>query len=250
MSELDLETARSSPSLVWSRREGPPAYEMKFLVDEATATAVEAWAATRLDPDPHGDPSLGGAYRTTTLYLDGPGLELYRGRGSRKYRVRRYGNEAALFLECKTRKQERVRKRRTMVPQEELDFLEGVPFPADWQAAWFAAALERRGLRPVCQVTYERTAFIGSTSGGPVRLTLDRRLRGTLYDGWKILPGEGRLPFLTGSVVLEMKFRAGLPMVFKECLQTLQLASAAVSKYRNCLAAWGIPATSGGAVDA
>lgn len=32
---------------------------------------------------------------------------------------------------------------------------------------------------------------------------LDRRLRGTLYDGWKILPGEGRLPFLTGSVVLE-----------------------------------------------
>lgn len=47
-----------------------------------------------------------------------------------------------------------------------------------------------------------------------------------------------------------MKFWVGLPMVFKECLQTLQLASAAVSKYRNCLAAWGMPATSGGAVDA
>lgn len=250
MSELDLDTARLSPSLVWARREGPPAFEMKFLVDETTATAVEAWASTRLDPDPHGDPSLGGAYRTTTMYLDGPGLELYRGTGSRKYRLRRYGNEAALFLECKTRKQERVRKRRTMVPQGDLDFLAGVPYPDDWQAAWFATALERRGLRPACQITYQRTAYIGAAPEGPVRLTLDRRLRGTLNDSWKFLPGEGRLPFLTEKVVLEMKFRSTLPGAFKECLQTLQLASVPVSKYRNCLAAWGIPATTGGAVDA
>jgi hypothetical protein len=61
-----------SPSLAGPARERRAAYELKFLVDEALAAEVERWARTHLKADPHGQPELGGAYRTTSLYFDTP----------------------------------------------------------------------------------------------------------------------------------------------------------------------------------
>src|SRR5262245_13334605 len=61
-----------SPSLRPSVAGGAAAFEMKFLLDEAHAREVERLIAGRLAPDPHGEPTLGNAYRISTIYCDTP----------------------------------------------------------------------------------------------------------------------------------------------------------------------------------
>jgi hypothetical protein len=231
-----------SPSLGGSAEGTGPAFEMKFLLSEPTARAIESHLGGRLPLDPHGDPALGGAYRTTTLYLDTAMLDVFHRSPSfrkRKHRLRRYGDAPHIFLERKTREGDRVRKLRTAAPETELALLaEPTPGP-DRPGAWFHRALLERGLRPVCLVVYERTAYAGLTSEGPLRLTFDRGLRGTPARDWEVLPCAGR-EFLGGSVILEFKFRAALPALFKELVQEFRLCPTAVSKYRRCMQEWGV----------
>src|SRR5439155_22125195 len=102
------------------------AYELKFLLDETRAQDVEAWAELRLALDPHSDPALGGASRTTSLYFDTPELDVYHRAPSyrrRKFRVRRYGSAPEVFLERKSKWGDRVAKPRTAVPAAELPLL-------------------------------------------------------------------------------------------------------------------------------
>src|SRR5438093_5222453 len=92
-----------SPSLLPPSPEGP-AYEMKFLLDTDQVGRVEAWAARHMLPDPHADPALGNAYRTLSLYLDTPALDVYhrvKPYRRRKFRIRRYSEEAIVYLERK-----------------------------------------------------------------------------------------------------------------------------------------------------
>jgi hypothetical protein len=242
-----------SPSLAGTGDGAGPAYELKFLVDESVARDAEGWARDRLAPDPHGDPALGGAYRTTTLYLDTPALDVFRRSASfrrSKHRLRRYGAEPAVWLERKAKDGDRVRKWRSAVPGAELALLANPLSLVDWPGHWFHRRLWDRGLRPAALVGYDRTAFLGSCPGGPLRLTLDRRLRGRAASEWAVPPSEGGLPLLAGRVILELKFRLALPAPFKELVAALRLAPCGASKYRTCLAAWGTPAAGGEAADA
>src|SRR5262245_60244966 len=144
------------PSLT-ARRD---AYELKFLVTALEAARIEAWARKLLLPDPHG---LKGTYQTTTLYLDTAFFDVYHKRpGYRrnKYRVRRYGGGELVHLERKKRQGDRVRKRREMLPLLELARLSD----PDGAGTWFGQRIGERGLRPVCWVTYARTAFVGATT--------------------------------------------------------------------------------------
>ncbi len=230
-----------SPSLS-SPVAGAPAFELKFLLDEGQAQEVEAWAQRRLALDPHGDPALGGAYRTTTLYTDTPGLDVYHRSPSfrrRKYRVRRYGSAPWLFLERKLKAGDRVAKRRAAVPGEEISSLAGPMSLMTWPGHWFHRSLVNRRLGPACRIAYQRTAYAGSCPEGPLRLTLDRRARGLLTEEWNVDPFEGGLPLLTGQVIVEFKFRSALPGPFKELVQGMRLRPAVVSKYRLCREAWG-----------
>src|SRR5207248_490142 len=120
-------------------------------------------------------------YRTTSLYCDTPAWDVYhKGPGYRrsKYRVRRYGADPAVHLERKTRKGDRVRKRRDTLPLGGLALLaDSDPEPgAPW--AWFARQVRFRDLRPACRVAYDRTALEGAAPEGPLRLALDRNLAG------------------------------------------------------------------------
>lgn len=233
--------ALPSPSL-GSLGQAGPAYEIKFLLDEQQAQEVEAWARRRLAPDPHGDPALDGAYRTTTLYFDTPERDVYhrspRYRRS-KFRVRRYGAAPWTFLERKSRWGDRVAKQRTQVRAEEVALL-GNPLPvATWPGHWFHSRLLERRLRPACHIVYQRTAWAGSSADGALRLTLDRHVSGTLTDASHLEAAEGGLPLLAEQVILELKFHAALPMAFKEVVQSMRLSPRAVSKYRRCRQAWG-----------
>jgi hypothetical protein len=242
-----------SPSLVEPGEGEGPAFELKFLVNEAQAREAEAWASSRLVPDPHGDPSLGGAYRTTTLYLDTPALDVFHRTPSfkrSKHRLRRYSTEPRIYLERKTKDGDRVRKQRNAIPDEELSLLAAPLSVTTWPGHWFHRRLLDRGLRPAALVVYHRTAFIGSGADGPFRLTLDHRLRGSRMGEWAVPAEDGGLPLLTGQVILELKFRIALPVLFKELVQSMRLSPSLVSKYRSCVSAWGAPAVRRGAADA
>jgi hypothetical protein len=233
-----------SPSLSARGGGAAPAYELKFLLDEERGHEVEAWARRRLALDPHGEPELGGAYRTTSLYFDTPELDVYHRTPSyrrSKFRVRRYGSMPWTFLERKSKWGDRVAKRRVAVPEHELPHLARPVAPLDWPGDWFHGNLIRRQLLPACRIAYERTAFFGSCVDGPMRLTLDRHARGIVTDNWGVTAFAEGVPLLAGQAILEFKFRSALPAPFKELVHDLRLRPSTVSKYRLCREAWGVP---------
>ncbi len=226
-----------SPSLAAIPNGVIPAFEMKFFVPEATARDVEAWAGQHLTLDPHADPTHG--YRTTTMYFDTPQFDVYQRTADYrrdKYRVRRYGTDPAAHLERKSKEDGRVWKFRTTVPFAEVAaVLAGGGPPA---AHWFTLELADLGLRPVCRVSYNRTAFVGLGASGPVRVTLDRSVCGAAIQ--RVNDEVNLTPIVTDGVILEFKYLATLPAFFKSAYELFQLTPAGVSKYRRCVAAAGL----------
>jgi VTC domain len=224
-----------------------PAFEVKFLLTAAEAAEVERRLRTRLAPDPFADPALGGAYWVTSVYFDTPAFDVYRrsdGFRRRKYRVRRYGGAPTVFLERKVKRKQQVRKKRTAVPLGELDVLSNSA-PDGWPAAWFAQQLAARGLRPVCRVSYERIALVGTSHDGPIRVTFDRAARGSATRGPAPDPVANGVSLLCDEVVAEFKFLAAMPAAFKEVIEGLRLGPRPVSKYRRCVDAVGLTAEGG-----
>lgn len=226
------------------------AYEVKFLVDEPTAQRVEAWARALLHPDPHGQPELNGAYRTTSLYFDTRELDVYhRSPGYRrgKYRARRYGLTTWVYVERKRKAGDCVVKRRAAIAAVDLTRLAeptaspiaapGAP-PDAWAGAWFHQRLLEKRLRPACRVTYVRTAYIGQGVDGPMRLTMDREVRGVITDRWGLEPADDGRLVLEGRVILELKFLNAMPIRFRELMVSERLTPAGFSKYRAMRDAW------------
>ena len=212
-----------------------PAYELKFLVDENRSSEILAWARQHMAPDPHVEPSLGDAYRISSLYLDTPALDVFCHRGSAarsKFRLRRYGDESAVYLERKRKKRDCVEKRRVSVLEAETRLLQDPDTPSDWTGRWFHKRLRARRLQPICQVTYERAAYVAGDPKDPLRLTLDRRLRCLPATEWAVPSFLGRLDLLPGRRILELKYRGLLPALFKRAIRDLGLSPTAISKYR------------------
>jgi hypothetical protein len=228
-----------SPSLL-PQAPATRAYEVKFLVAETVAAEIKAWALERLKLDPHADPAT-GTYEVTTLYLDTPHFDVFhraKDLKDAKYRLRRYSLGREVYLERKTRRKDRVEKRRTAVPVEELSRLGEATLLPGWAGEWFWEDVRARAFAPVCRLTYERTAFFGESDHGPFRLTLDRRIRGVASHDWGVerVDGEGRR-IAPESVVCELKFRSAMPAAFKALVARLGLASSGVSKYRRACVA-------------
>jgi hypothetical protein len=210
-----------------------PAFELKFLVEEERAAEVERWAAQYLVGDEHGDPALGGAYLTTSLYCDTPELDVYHRAPwyrRRKFRIRSYAGSPTIFLERKTRREDRVAKRRTAILAEQLPQLAEAEAQRDWSGYWFHRRVAKRRLGPACQIASQRTAFVGSGLQEGQRLTLDRRVHGVLTDRWCLSPEVGGVHLLVGQVILELKFRSALPAHFKQLIAAMNLNPASVSK--------------------
>jgi hypothetical protein len=214
---------------------------MKFLVSDAQAQEVTTWARQYLKPDPHGDPNLGGAYLTVSVYCDTPNLDVFRrvkGYRKHKYRARRYGDMTSIFLERKTKWGDRVEKLRTTISLPEIGTLALPDSEPTWLGAWFHQKLRAKRLEPACRVSYERFAFIGSCGDGPIRITMYRNLNGMLSDEWSLDTIKHGFELLPGRVILELKFCSVLPGMFKELVCDLNLQPGSVSKYRLCRAAY------------
>jgi hypothetical protein len=233
-----------SPSLL-SKPGKVASFELKFVVTEQIAGSVELWAQRHLGLDAHANPHQGNGYRIHGLYLDTPALDVYHRTPTyrrRKYRLRRYGSESGVYLERKTRAGERVRKRRTFIPATEIERLQSGQAYSTWDANWFHQRVRARGLTPICQIMYDRIAYVGSTNHGPLRLTMDRGIVCAPCSHWAVDEPKPGLTLLKGQVVLELKYRQALPLPFKQLVQEFNLNPRPASKYRQSIEAWGLQA--------
>jgi VTC domain-containing protein len=215
--------------------------EIKFLLDEATGLRVREWARERLDADPNGTGPHGDEYRVSTLYLDTAARDVFHRRGSygrSKLRIRRYGDEPRVFLERKLRTGARLAKRRTDIPLDELHLLKALD-SGDHSTRWFRDRVSIRQLKPVCRVSYLRTARLAATADGRVRMTLDYSLSASTADAFA-LDGAGPAGLLPGQMILELKYRGAMPAVFRELADVFKITPGRASKYRVAADALGI----------
>jgi hypothetical protein len=225
-------------------------YELKFLIGEATAALVMEWAREHMARDPVAVCDEREMYPVHSIYLDTPTFGVYSRTGAlrtRKYRLRRYGNEDTIWLERKAKIRGRVKKRRTAVSEAEVSYLHETEPPPHWPGNWFRRRVQLRKLQPACSVTYERFARVGLTPEGPIRLTLDRSIGGLGLAGmnggcWEVPRGslEG-LQRLSGLCVLELKYPTVLPALFKGVMSDFLLEPLRVSKFRTCMSTFVVP---------
>lgn len=237
-----------SPSLLWPTKLAA-SYELKFLLRPPQAEDVHEWARQHLALDPHADAALHDAYRIRSVYFDTDQLDVAHQTPSykrRKFRLRRYGTEHGVFLERKSKSGDRVRKRRTLISDQELCRLQEPSADPAWPGYWFQRRLLARKLKPRCLVSYERVAHVGMAVEGPVRMTLDRHIHCVLIDGCEFDTLTNGLPLLAEHVVLELKFRSAMPAMFKRLIQEMGLSPTGVSKYRLGIQAWGLTVTAKG----
>jgi len=239
-----------SPSL-WKDREAP-AFELKFQVHLEQAREIAAWAANYLHLDPHADPTRGNRYLVHGLYFDTPALDVFHrtpGYKKRKFRLRRYGDNEAIFLEQKRKSEGKVAKRRVQILQEEIDRLRTIPNGNDWAGLWFHRRIVRRALEPSCLISYERQAFFGHNTEGPLRLTLDRNVRSRPAQEWNVVPVIDGPLMLPDQVLLELKYRRQMPALFKALMQDFGLNPGPLSKYRLAVQSSGRAASNGRPMD-
>ena len=184
-----------------------PAYELKFLIDENRSGEVLAWARKFMAPDPHVEPSLGDAYRISSLYLDTQELDAFCHRGSAarsKFRLRRYGDEPAVFLERKRKKRDCVEKRRVPVLDTDMRLLQDPDAPPDWTGRWFHKRLRARRLQPICQVSVRTCRLCRRRSERPSAPHARPATR--LRAGYRM--GRAVLPERAGSAARQTHSRA------------------------------------------
>ena len=218
------------------------ASEIKFLVDPAIAVQIRDWARAHLLPDPHATGSSGDAYRIASLYFDTERFDVFHRNGSfgrSKYRIRRYGASQVVFLERKLRTRGMLAKRRSIVGLDDLVRLSGTEARRGWAGFWFHRRILARDLNLVCQIGYRRTARVAMTDCGPIRLTLDENLRALPADGFRFSDEEGA-PILEDRIILELKYRCRMPILFKNLAEEFALNAQAFSKYRLAAASLGL----------
>ena len=227
------------------------ASEIKFLVSPALADQIRDWARGRLAPDPNAAGESGDAYPVTSLYFDTAQFDVFHRKGSfgrSKYRVRRYGQSEITFLERKLKTRGLLTKRRSIVRRDELERLANADAERGWAGYWFHRRLLARGLEPLCQISYHRTARVAMTQYGPIRLTLDENLRALPAAGLWFSEQKGTC-LLENQIILELKFRCEMPVQFKYLVEEFALNPQPISKYRLGAAALGLVATASIAVN-
>ena len=214
-------------------------FEIKFLIDEDVANDLMTWSSSHFERDPHSDPELGNGYRVNSLYLDTALFDVFhRSEGYRqqKFRLRRYGNEPTVWFEQKRKRHGLVRKKRVGVNDVDITRRLVQAPDADWDGHWYRHRVEERLLKPVCQITYERVAFVKSISGIAARLTIDSKLVAVPATDWTVpqapLQGES---LLNGKRILELKFRGAMPVLFRELVEHYRLQVTSFSKYRTAV---------------
>jgi len=243
-----MTTSPATPLVGWMHTNR---FEYKYLIDSATARKVSGFARSFLSRDEHARADMGWSYPTHSVYLDGPGLPLYRastdGHKNRyKLRVRFYDADRSrpIFFEIKRRVHDAIIKERALVHHERgLSILKGqTPHredlvkpndPEQWHSLRrFADMRDSIQAEPRALVSYEREAWV-KPGDDHVRMTFDRRLTGGAYRGKLEPASEFHCPPLApgAEVILELKFTERFPTWFSDMAQSLNLQRRSMAKY-------------------
>jgi hypothetical protein len=221
------------------------ASEVKFTVAPSLAAQIREWARANMAADPHGAGPFGDAYNIESLYLDTENFDVLLRNGSfgrGKYRIRRYGTNDVVFLERKMKKHGLVSKMRTEVPLSDIEHIAEPQPDRRWPGFWFHRRILVRGLKPVCQVRYARTARIAASPNGALRLTLDDAISVHRANGFAFESQLDPADFSRDRVILELKFRQQVPPLFQNLIEEFQLERQPASKYRIAGAMLGFAA--------
>ncbi len=222
--------------------------ELKYLLDAHLAMEVRRWAREHLGVDAHCNPLLGDSYEVNTLYLDSPELDLYYRTpeiGRTKHRIRRYSDEATLWVETKRKRSNVVNKNRTATSEAELiahltETQSAYDNPSNgWCGDWFIDRLKERRLQPTVQVHYRRFARTSVLGGECLRLTIDSHLQASRAEGWNVGSSTDVNRCLrysaTDTEILELKFHNQMPHLFKDLLRAFSIPATKFSKYRTAV---------------
>lgn len=238
-------------------------FELKYLISERCARGISDFIRPYLMRDPFARAELGWAYPIYSVYLDGPGLELFyatvNGHKNRvKLRARYYDEDSThpVFFEIKRRVNDIILKERAPVVRSSVKRLLAGASPVrndlqdgDHAESWAALQEFCRIQRTVNAVgrtivTYTREAW-NAADNDDVRVTFDRRIAGSWYDDAVPLTEALRLrrawiyPPADSEVVLELKFSGRYPRWMERLVAAFDLHRACMAKYVNCVIAMG-----------
>jgi len=242
-------------------------YELKYVVEEPKAAAIREFVRGYLQPSIYNRAGRVAGEPVISLYMDSADLALYRqgaaGLKNRiKLRIRYYDDDwdHPAFFEVKRRVNDVIIKQRAMVRREAVRQMlaGGSPGPGYWPdgAHLLNGKDQRDGQKSFCHlcstlyargiiyVSYLREAW--ESPGGLVRVTFDRQIRGSVYDGAERLamPTRGSRPdlpdFPAQGVVVELKFTSGCPAWLSQMVQQFDLYRRSVSKYCACIEGMGL----------
>lgn len=223
-------------------------YEMKYLISEAKATAIERFVFDYLPIDHYSKLQPYGCYPIVSLYVDSPDLMLCResltGILNRfKLRIRSYSDDLSYprFCEIKRRANVVIIKSRARVKTQDLaTILAGRYMPPQKNHSKEIEALRQFLLYynsinagPVILVRYMRKAYEG-TSDNRVRVTFDTNLCfNTSTTAEVLLGGSGwqKNNVSLHGVILEIKFTGRFPAWLNRMTRYFGLRQRSMSKY-------------------
>jgi hypothetical protein len=240
--------------------------ELKYLIDEFTADRVRRSIEPFCRPDPHNSRphagssrSRGPGYPICSLYLDSPGLAMFRAkeRGDPdrlKLRVRTYHDTDTAVLEIKRKVSDVISKRRAAVHRSQVIGIAEGRLPAgsnpevDHFLKDFAMTATRSGAEPALHVRYDREAY-SSNVDTYARVTFDRHIEARRARGWELdAPSDGWCSFdefrplgqLGRSIVLELKCQSFVPWWITDLIRSHALKRTSISKYGIGIYATGL----------
>lgn len=238
----DVTSGGNAGTPLHTRVQRHAAVELRFLVPATLAQQILARARGAMAADPHGSGPHGDTYRVTTICFETPAFHVHQRTGSygrAKYRVRRYNQAAEVYLERKLRTREVLSKRRSSLSVGALGCLLNGAGRALPDAGWFIRRVAARQLKPICQVSYVRTARQIVSPRGASRLTVDTEIQAWPVDALQFVDGAG-VTLASGSAVLELKFAGAAPPAFKTLVEQFGLAPGTFSKFRLALTGLGL----------
>lgn len=231
-------------------------FEIKYLIDGSRLAALRADVAAQLRPDPE---AVGFGplrqYQVWSCYYDTSGLRHYweklDGNGVRcKLRIRSYGPpedlrpDTPVWVELKHRDDRVTHKRRVRLPYREAVQLcaarepEVVPEADRAVVDEVLAFVIGRRVRPTAVVGYNREAWVGDGVDRRLRITFDRHVRGRDRDLHLQHPG-GRLVLDPQLCIVEVKTDDRVPRWLVETAARHALETTRLSKYCECIDAFG-----------
>lgn len=242
-------------------------YELKYVVREPRAVAVADFVSSYLRPSDHNGSGPIRGHPVISLYMDSPDFFFFRqgftGHKNRiKLRIRIYDDEwnRPAFLEIKRRVSEVICKDRAMISREGVRQIlsEGwpvKPYFADNtnlkhgnrrqdvnEGFWgFANRVRAQGK---LYISYYREIY-ESLEDDELRVTFDRQIRGSHYDGsgrlqvpktgWRPFLPPYLAPFPDDGVILELKYDNRPPRWMIDLVKTFNLQQTPVCKYCACV---------------